>query len=111
MSRRARARWERTQVETDRETRRLLAAAQQEAEQRLRDAGVEARERLLTARSEFERESHEYRQELLGIERRQDQREGALDERAKSLDAQEKELEGRVEMRSPEDPAGPPKRP
>jgi ribonuclease Y len=95
VSRRARARFEQTQLDAEQEARRMLAAAQQEAEQRLRDAGVEARERLLTARSEFERESHEYRQELLGNERRLDQREGALDERARALDAQEKELESR----------------
>lgn len=95
VSRRARARFEKTQLDAEQEARRMLAAAQQEAEQRLRDAGVEARERLLTARSEFERESHEYRQELLGIERRLDQREGALDERARSVDAQEKDLDNR----------------
>jgi ribonuclease Y len=95
VSRRAAARLAQTQLNAEQEARRVLAAAQQEAEQRLRDAGVEARERLLTARSEFERETHEYRQELLELERRLDQRESALDERARSLDAQEKELESR----------------
>ena len=95
VGRRAKARLEQTQLGAEQEARRVLATAQQEAEQRIRDAGIEARERLLTARSEFERESHEYRQELLEIERRLDQREGALDERARSLDAQEKEFEDR----------------
>ncbi len=93
VGRRAKARLEKTQLDAEQEARRVLAAAQQEAEQRLRDAGVAARERLLSARSEFERESHEYRQELLGIERRLDQREAALDERARTLDAQEKETD------------------
>ncbi len=92
VGRRATARLEKTQLDAEQEVRRLLAAAQQEAEQRLRDAGIEARERLLNARSEFERESQEYRQELLEIERRLDQREVALDERARSLEEQEKGL-------------------
>ena len=95
VNRKARARLAQTQLDAEQEARRVLAAAQQEAEQRLRDAGVEARERLLSARSEFERESHEYRQELLGLERRLDQRESALDERVRLLDALEKEIEGR----------------
>jgi ribonuclease Y len=93
--RRVRARAAQLQADADQEGRRVLAAAQQEAEQRLRDASIEAREKLLTARTEFERETHEHRQELLALERRLDQREGALDERARGLEAHEKELEQR----------------
>jgi ribonuclease Y len=93
--RRARARVRQAYEELESESRRVLAAAQQEAEQRLRDASIEAREKLLAARTEFEHETHEYRQELLALERRLDQREGALDERARTLDAREKELEGK----------------
>ncbi len=95
VGRRAKAKLEQTQRDAEQEARRVLAATQQEAEQRLRDAGVEAREKLLTARLEFERETHEYRQELLGLERRLDQRESALDERARTLDTQVNELEDR----------------
>src|SRR5664280_2299478 len=85
VSRRARARFEQTQLDagvTEPLLGLLLCGGQHPAGLLL---GVEARERLLTARSEFERESHEYRQELLGNERRLDQREGALDERALAL--------------------------
>jgi ribonuclease Y len=95
VGRRARARARRAYEEVEQESRRVLAAARQEAEQRLRDAGIEAREKLLAARTEFERETHEYRQELLGLERRLDQRETTLDERGRTLDAHEKKLEER----------------
>jgi ribonucrease Y len=95
LGRRARARVQQLQAQTEQEARRVVAAAQQEAEQRLRDAAVEAREKLLAARTEFERETHEYRQELLALERRLDQREGALDERSRGLDTHTQELEQR----------------
>jgi ribonuclease Y len=93
--RRARAKVRRVSLEAEQETRRIVATAQQEAEQRLRDASIEARERLLAARTEFERETHEYRQELLALERRLDQREGAIDERTRALETHEKELDQR----------------
>lgn len=95
VARRAKTRLEQTQREAEQEARRVLAVAQQEADQRIRDAGVEARERLLAARAEFERETHEYRQELLGLERRLDQREAALDERSRTLDGLAKDLDDR----------------
>ncbi len=95
LGRRARARVQQLQAQTEQEARRVVAAAQQEAEQRLRDAAVEAREKLLAARTEFERETHEYRQELLALERRLDQREGALDERSRGLDTHTQALEQR----------------
>ena len=59
---------------------------------------MEARERLLAARSEFERETHEYRQELLGLERRLDQREASLDERSRTLDGLVKDLDDRKRL-------------
>lgn len=96
--RRARARIREIQNQTEQESRRVVAAAQQEAEQRLRDTSIEAREKLLAARTEFERETHEYRQELLGLERRLDQREGALDERARGLDTHTQEVEQRKKV-------------
>ena len=96
--RRARARIQEIQNQTEQESRRVVAAAQQEAEQRLRDTSIEAREKLLAARTEFERETHEYRQELLGLERRLDQREGVLDERARGLDTHTQEVEQRKKV-------------
>jgi ribonuclease Y len=97
VGRRSQARIRRAHEEAEAESRRVLAAAQQEAEQRVRDASIEAREKLLAARTEFERETHEYRQELLGLERRLDERESGIDERSRALDSREKEVESRVE--------------
>ena len=91
--RRAKAQAARVHAEAEQEGRRVLAAAQQEAEQHLRDASIQAREKLLAARTEFERETHEHRQELLTLERRLDQREGGLDERTRGVETHEKELE------------------
>jgi ribonuclease Y len=95
VGRRARAKVRRISLDAEQEARRIVATAQQEAEQRLRDSSIEAREKLLAARTEFEHETHEYRQELLGLERRLDQREGAIDERARALETHEKELDQR----------------
>jgi ribonuclease Y len=91
--RRARGIAAQLQAVAEQEGRRVLAAAQQEAEQRIRDASIEAREKLLAARTEFERETHEHRQELLALERRLDQRDEALDERTRALDGREKEID------------------
>ena len=96
--RRTRAQLRVARDEAEAEARRVLAAAQQEAEQRLRDSSIEAREKLLAARTEFERETHEYRQELLALERRLDQREAALDERGHNLEEREKEVAQRREQ-------------
>jgi len=95
IGRRAKGRIAAATAAAEQEVRRVLAAAQQEAEQRLRDAGVEAREKLLAARAEFEHDTHEYRQELLAAERRQDQREAALGERASELDGKANAAEER----------------
>ncbi len=77
----------------EQDARRIIAVAEQEAEQRLKDAVVMAREKLLEARSEFERETREYRQELLALEQQLVQRNGELTERAAALDSREAALE------------------
>ncbi|MGE5234811.1 MAG: ribonuclease Y [Acidobacteriota bacterium] len=91
----AKARAEQLHTQAEQEARRVLAVAEQEAEQRIRDAGIEAREKLLQARTEFERDSREYRQELLEIEKRIEQREEAVDQRAVELDNGHRELEAK----------------
>ena len=95
VGRRARRRIAASSAAAEQEARRLLAAAEQEAEQRLRDVGIEAREKLLAARSEFEHETQEYRAELLAAERRLDQRDAAISERAAGLDERGKTLDER----------------
>ncbi len=92
LGRRARAGIAKLQAEAEHSARRLLAVAEQEAERRLKDAAFEAREKLLAARSEFERETHQYRQELLTQERRLEQREAALAVREEQLAAFERSL-------------------
>ncbi len=77
----------------EKEARRLTAQAEIEAQRIVKDADVEARERLLAARTEFERETREHRLELAGIEKRLDQRESLLDERAATLTERERKVE------------------
>lgn len=78
--------------QAEQEGRRLLAVAQQEAEQSIRDAGIAAREKLLAARSEFDRETREHRQELLAQERLADQRDLELKERTLAAEARDREI-------------------
>ena len=79
--------------EARKEARRIVAEAEVEAQRTLRDADVAARERLLSARTEFERETREHRLELAGIEKRLDQREVQLEEKALVLGEREKRVE------------------
>ena len=79
--------------EAEKEARRVIAQAEVEAQRLLKDADVQARERLLAARTEFERETREHRVELAGIEKRLDQREMQLEERALSLGERERRVE------------------
>jgi ribonuclease Y len=77
------------------EARRVVAQAEQEAEGVQRDAEIAARERLLAARTEFEKETREYRLELLGMEKRLDQRDIDLKQLGGDLERREKELGGK----------------
>lgn len=84
------------------EARRIVAQSEIEVERITRDGEIAVRERLLEARTEFERETREQRLEVAAFERRLEQREEQLEEkfgtliereeRAKILEA---ELEGR----------------
>jgi len=82
----------------EQDARRLLAVAEQEAEQRLKDAAIAAREKLLEARTEFERESHQYRQELLSQERKLTQSEIDIEERRRAVESLRQEQEQRKEQ-------------
>ncbi len=91
--RRLRRRGEEVIEAARREASRILAETEIEAQRRLKDADVEARERLLEARTEFERETREHRVELAALEKRLDQREAMLDERASALVEREQKVE------------------
>jgi ribonucrease Y len=70
----------------------LLAAAQTQAQNILRDARVTAQDQALKAREEFDRESKQRRQELTDMERRVIQREGNLDRKVELLDRKSEEV-------------------
>jgi ribonucrease Y len=92
---RAKSQAEKLQADAEQNARRTLALAEQEAEQRIKDAAIEAREKLMLARAEFDRDTQQYRQELLAVELRLDQRETTLDERLRQLEGSVAELESR----------------
>ncbi len=86
----------------EREGRRVVAQAEIEAERVLRDGEIAVRERLLEARSEFERETREQRLEAMALETRLDEREAELAGRAAAIDQREERttaLEGQLATR------------
>jgi ribonuclease Y len=86
----------------EREARRIVAQAEIEAERIARDGEIAVRERLLEARTEFERETREHRLEVASFERRLEQREEQLEERFGSLIQREQRvsaLEAEYEQR------------
>jgi len=68
-----------------RQAARIRDDAEKDSETRLREAEVAAKEKLLQARSEFEKFSRKRRTELEGLERRLNQREDSLDKRSEEL--------------------------
>jgi len=88
------------------EARRIAAAAENEGQRIAKDAEILARERLLAARTEFERETRDVRMELIDLESRLGERETeingqieSLTERAQAIEILETEIherEGRL---------------
>jgi ribonucrease Y len=66
--------------------------AARQADARLREADIAAKERLLQARSEFESFARKRRSELEALERRLTQKEDNLDKRSEELIAREKDV-------------------
>ena len=84
------------------EARRVAAKAEIEGQRIQKDAEILARERLLTARTEFERETRDLRLELTGLESRLEkqgteieERIGSLTEREAAITALETDIQGR----------------
>ncbi len=91
--------WRRSRQAADRlvanaesEARRVAARAEIEVQRIQKDAEIAARERLLAARTEFERETREYRLELDALDKRIQADQQAATERATSLDEREGQL-------------------
>jgi len=64
----------------------IVARAEIDGQRVLKDSEIAARERLLGARTEFERETRDYRLELLGLERQLAETKDDVDQLAASLD-------------------------
>jgi ribonuclease Y len=87
----------------EKEARRITARAEVDGQRLQKDAEILVRERLLAARTEFERETRDYRMELDGISRELESKEQELaesmsgfTEREEKFALAEEELAGRV---------------
>jgi len=74
-----------------RQAAKVLEDAGQKSEAQLREAEVAAREKLLQAKSEFEKVSFKRRTELEALERRLNQKEDSLDRRSEDLARRDKD--------------------
>jgi len=86
----------------EQEGRRIVARAEIEAQRVQKDVEIAVRERLLEARTEFERETREYRLELSALEKRIELREAQVEEHTADLNQREdrtRELEGELAQR------------
>ena len=77
----------------EKEARRIVAATETEGQRIQKDAEILARERLLAARTEFERETRDVRLELTGLENRLEEKESEIDGRIESLTDRERTAE------------------
>ncbi len=77
------------------EARRIAAAAETEGQRISKDAEILARERLLAARTEFERETRDVRMELIDLESRLGDQETEINSRIESLTERE-QVESRL---------------
>jgi ribonuclease Y len=100
--RRARRAGRRLVANADKEARRLAARAEIDVQRIQKDAEILVRERLLAARTEFERETREHRLELTGTQRRLEElsleleeKQGSLSERQSVIETSEQEIEER----------------
>ena len=75
--------------------KKIIAEAEKEAEAKKREAGLEAKDELHRARTRFEEETRERRQELLRLERRLGERESNLDRKVDLLERKERGISER----------------
>ncbi len=78
--------------EADRMAKRTIETAEQEAENKRREAQLEGQSLILQARADMEKEIRERRAELTNLDRRIGQREEQMDRRSGQLDRRESEL-------------------
>ncbi len=81
-------------LKAEEEARKINARAEIDAQRIEKDASIQMRERLLAARTEFERETREHRLELDGLDRRLGESEAELGELRTDLEARAERVEG-----------------
>ena len=82
-------------AEARRESGRILEDAKKSASARVKEAELEAKEKLLQMRSEFDKQAQQRREEMKNSERRLQQKEESLDQKTQKLDARMGEVEKR----------------
>jgi len=101
--RRSRSAAARVIANAEKEARRVVARAEIDGQRIQKDVEIVARERLLAARTEFERESREHRLELDGLDHRLAEQRTDLEERIESLtDREEKSAALELEVQERE---------
>jgi len=74
---------------------RLLEDARKQAEARVKEADLEAKDKLLTMRSDFDRQAQQRREEMKNSERRLQQKEENLDKKTQQVESRIAEVETR----------------
>jgi ribonuclease Y len=74
---------------------RLIEDARKQAESRVKEADLEAKDKLLTMRSDFDRQAQQRREEMKNSERRLQQKEENLDKKTQQVESRIAEVEKR----------------
>ena len=81
--------------QTDEVIQNLLESAKQKAEDKRKEAVLEAKEEIIRLKSELDKEVRDRRAEVSRLERRVNQREESLDKKFDNLEAREEQLNGK----------------
>ncbi len=81
--------------QTDEVIKNLLENAKQKAEEKRKEAVIEAKDEIIRFKSEVDKEVRDRRAEVARLERRVNQREEALDKKFDNLEAREEQLNGK----------------
>jgi ribonucrease Y len=91
----SRKRAEAQQEEARRTAERIINDANKQAASRVKEADLEAKEKLLQMRSEFDKQAQQRREEIKVVERRLQQKEENLDKKTQQIDSRMAEVEKR----------------
>ncbi len=82
-------------AESRREGDRVVEDAKKQAAARVKEADLEAKEKLLQMRSEFDKQAQQRRDEIKSVEKRLQQKEESLDKKTQQIDSRIAEVEKR----------------